>query len=542
MPPFSRAGRIATPPAASNTADQGRRQRGLARRFLGDRSGSVAMTFGLLVIPLTAFIGLAVDFGKAYSVNSHTQSALDGAALAAGRVAQVETTDIINKASAAATAYFNQGKPTNVVSSTIVFSPNADKTQFTVTATSWVRTPFLGVLNSLFNKGSQAGAPASCQGNYYGCVQLHTTSTAELKVGGNGGSNVEVSLMLDVTGSMCSPCTKIQAVQSAAKDLIDIVVWDDQSQFTSRIGLAPFAEAVNVGTTLAPLVRGAVTNNAQGSPQVLNCASMTNTATQPTNKWIKYPQATSNTCKDSGNGATPTVTWQISSKCVTERIGAQAYTDAPPTTAFVGKGYFGTNTDTSCGVANHTDAEVNSIQPLSSDKTMLKRRIDKLTTAGSTAGHLGTAWAWYLLSPKWNYLFPVASAAGPYSDLAALNSQGLPKLRKIAVLMTDGDYNINYCKGTEAKNSDQSPDIDCNSENGKSQAQATTLCTALKTAQSGGKIEVFTVGFQVSAAAKTFLTSCATDASHYYDATTEDALKAAFRDIALKISTLRLTN
>ena len=53
---------------------------------------------------------------------------------------------------------------------------------------------------------------------------------------------------------------------------------------------------------------------------------------------------------------------------------------------------------------------------------------------------------------------------------------------------------------------------------------------------------MFTVGFQVSSAAKTFLTSCATDASHYYDATTDVALQAAFRDIALKIATLRLTN
>ena len=171
------------------------------------------MTFGLLVIPLTAFIGLAVDFGKVYSVNSHTQSALDAAALAAGRVAQVETSDVINKASAAASAYFDQSKPTNVVKSTIEFSPNAQNTQFTVTATSWVRTPFLGVLNSLYHQGSQAGAPAGCQGNYFGCVPLKTTATAELKVGGNGGSNVEVSLMLDVTGSMCTPCTKIDAIQ-----------------------------------------------------------------------------------------------------------------------------------------------------------------------------------------------------------------------------------------------------------------------------------------------------------------------------------------
>jgi hypothetical protein len=97
----------------------------------------------------------------------------------------------------------------------------------------------------------------------------------------------------------------------------------------------------------------------------------------------------------------------------------------------------------------------------------------------------------------------------------------------------------------EAKNSDQSPDINCNSENGKSLAQAGSLCSALKSPLGSGnaaKIEVFTVGFQVSSSAKSFLQTCATDSSHYYDATSEDALKAAFRDIALKISTLRLTN
>ena len=133
---------------------------------------------------------------------------------------------------------------------------------------------------------------------------------------------------------------------------------------------------------------------------------------------------------------------------------------------------------------------------------------------------------------------PHGSAAGPYSDLTVTNSKGMPKLRKIAVLMTDGEYNINYCKGVEAKNSDQSPDINCNSENGKSLAQAGSLCTAIK----NSKIEVYTVGFQVNSTAKTFLTGCATDAAHYYDATSDVELQAAFRDIALKIATLRLTN
>ena len=513
--------------------------RGLLRRFGRDRSGSVAMMFGLVVIPLTAVVGLAVDFGRSYAVRLQTQSALDVASLAAGRVAQVETD--VSKASAAAEAYFNQAKPKNVVSSALQFSPNSLQTEFTVTATSWVRTPFLGVLGILFDKTSAGGAPGACQGNFFACAKIVTTATAELKAGGDGGSNIEVALMLDVTGSMCSPCTKIDALKSAAKDLIDIAIWSDQSQYTSKIALAPFAEAVNVGTTLAPLVRGTVTSNTSSTPQLFTTtAALSDTTNQPTAKWIRFTNAS----------ASGTKTWQISTKCVTERIGAEKYTDAAPSaTSYLGKAYFGSgDPNLSCGVANHTDPEVNTIKPLTNDKVVLKALVDKLETSGSTAGHLGTAWAWYLLSPNWNAVLQTVDAtavAGPYSDLTTLSAKGAPKLRKIAVLMTDGDYNINYCKGVEAKNSDQSPDIYCNSENGKALAQATSLCTALKNPLGTGnaaKIEVFTVGFQVSSASKTFLTNCATDASHFYDATTDDALKAAFRDIALKISTLRLTN
>ena len=77
---------------------------GILRRLRRDKAGSVGVIFGLVVIPLTAFMGLAVDFGRVYAVKSQTQSALDAAALAAGRVAQVEKTNTLSKASAAASA------------------------------------------------------------------------------------------------------------------------------------------------------------------------------------------------------------------------------------------------------------------------------------------------------------------------------------------------------------------------------------------------------------------------------------------------------
>ena len=178
----------------------------------------MAMLFSLLVIPLVALIGLAVDLGHVYKVTSHTQAALDTAALAAGRAAQLNSTTPVTSASAAATNYFNQAKPQDVVSSALQFSPNSNNTAFTVTATSWVKTPFLSVLNSISPKPGAAGAPAGCQTNGFGCVMVTSTATAALCpsatcTGASGGaSSVEIALMLDVTGSMCSPCTKIQAV------------------------------------------------------------------------------------------------------------------------------------------------------------------------------------------------------------------------------------------------------------------------------------------------------------------------------------------
>src|SRR4029453_216443 len=116
-------------------------------KFRRDQSGVVAQIFGIMLIPLTAMIGLAVDFCRVYAVNSSPQVSRDAAALAAGRVAQVESSDIVNKASAAATSYFDQTKPKNIVTSTLQFSPNSAQTAFTVTATSWVKTPFLGALD-----------------------------------------------------------------------------------------------------------------------------------------------------------------------------------------------------------------------------------------------------------------------------------------------------------------------------------------------------------------------------------------------------------
>ena len=57
-------------------------------------------------------------------------------------------------------------------------------------------------------------------------------------------------------------------------------------------------------------------------------------------------------------------------------------------------------------------------------------------------------------------------------------------------------------------------------------------------------ITVYAVGFDLGGnqTATTTLSGCATDSTKFYNTTTGDQLKQAFRDIALKINQLYLTH
>ena len=78
---------------------------GVVGRLAADRSGSVAMIFGFLVIPLCLGIGMAVDISRTRALRSSLQSAADNAALAA--VAMAATGAPTSDASAAGVAYWN---------------------------------------------------------------------------------------------------------------------------------------------------------------------------------------------------------------------------------------------------------------------------------------------------------------------------------------------------------------------------------------------------------------------------------------------------
>ena len=105
---------------------------------------------------------------------------------------------------------------------------------------------------------------------------------------------------------------------------------------------------------------------------------------------------------------------------------------------------------------------------LSSDQAALIEPIDGLTGKGSTGGALGTAFAWYMLSPNWISVWTGGNAgnADPYSHLTVTQSNGKPKLRKVAILMSDGVFNTR--RGWD--NQDQQDASD----------DAKAVCTAMK--------------------------------------------------------------
>lgn len=431
------------------------------------------MMFGLTIMIIFGVVGGAIDYGRWLNARQQTQHAIDAAVLAAGRVLQTSGGD---SASALETArmYYAQLKSQIMSADTINFELADEGSAIEAVGDAAVNTPFLSVI---------------------GIHQLpvYTAAKAVLAAGGNTETNIEVGLMLDVTGSMAG--SKIKDLKLAAKDLINIVVWDNQTEYTSKVAIAPFAPRVNVGEYISKLTG------------------------LPASK------------KFDGKNRKPI-------QCVTERTGSDAFTDAAPEEGKYLSAYKG-NTGTkaindssnySSSGSCSTPSSSESILPLTNNKTVLNAKIDSLSTDGGTAGQLGTAWAWYLVSPKWGDIWPAESKPAPYSDISTLSENGQPKLQKIVVLMSDGVYNTAAGK----QNGDYSSQAETISDN------AVSICTNMK----AEGIIVYSVGFALGGneLATSTLRNCATSEGHFYDTTTGDELRQAFRDIALKISTLRIAS
>lgn len=183
--------------------------------------------------------------------------------------------------------------------------------------------------------------------------------------------------------------------------------------------------------------------------------------------------------------------------CVSEREGGAAWNDDEPQ---VGK-WLGDKAS-SCPSS--------SVLPLTYDLNEFNTEIDKLSAGGWTAGHLGIAWAWYLISPEWDDIWPTASKPWAYDE---------PESVKAVILMTDGQFNTAYANGL-----------------GDSNAQSKKMCKKMR----DEGVIVYSVAFQAPNSAKNTLKNCAGDPDRFFDASNGQELLDAYQAIASQLSSLSL--
>ncbi|MHA7899766.1 MAG: vWA domain-containing protein [Henriciella sp.] len=219
--------------------------------------------------------------------------------------------------------------------------------------------------------------------------------------------------------------------------------------------------------------------------------------------------------------------YTLTSTCVWERDGVEKFTDAAPGVGaylahmqawFVEDedhrdgGYWRTGHPSRSG-SWYRGTECRNSEPvaLTNNRDTLNRHIESLTAGGGTAGHLGVAWSWYLVSEYWDGVFTGASAPMSYSE---------PDSSKVVILMTDGQFNAEIFP-----------------TQGSSDAQARALCDNMKATG----VKVYAVALQAPSAGKRVLSYCASGPEYFFEPDSAAELTDAYKKIATSISDLRIS-
>lgn len=207
------------------------RLRAGAKALLRDQRGNAFMLTAAAIVPVIGIVGSAVDIGRAYMTQLRLQQACDAGVLAGRRAMGPGTYGPDEEAEA--DKMFNFNFPTGRYGATdISFSSEADGTA-DVTGTASATLPT--ALMYIFGK-SQFNLSAAC--------------TAKLEI-----SNIDVMLVLDVTGSMewtneGDTQNKITGLKAAAKSFFTTLTSADIGNGQLRFGVVPYSTTVNVGQIL----------------------------------------------------------------------------------------------------------------------------------------------------------------------------------------------------------------------------------------------------------------------------------------------------
>tara|TARA_R110000751_G_scaffold107645_8_gene203949 strand:- start:31551 stop:33047 length:1497 start_codon:yes stop_codon:yes gene_type:complete len=487
------------------------------KKFQSDRSGNFAITFALSSVAIFLSVGLAVDYSQSIGNRTRVTNALDSATLATARALSIG--DVRERD---AEDYLK-----------VIFASNLG-----IDSLEDLNKSKFRVENININKTNQTVTASASYDQQMMFMPIGSEEThlavAGISAASYGQSEIEVAMVLDVTGSMAG--SRIRALKEAAQLGVEqlLAVNTDEDEYV-RVSLVPYSDSVNAGPLakyVYPDYNEAKSNAPVYDPDLYSdtgigydvepfqedleeCETTRKKQGRGKNKqWV-----TTTTCdlpddyvgKD--NGASE-------DDCATDRKAPKSgtsyqYTDANPSYGMISR-------DSRLSKNACTNSE---IVLLTSNESKLKNAISNLSTGGCTGGHMGLQWAWYTISHRWADFVPASSAPGNRDENADLT--------KFIILMTDGEFNKAYA-GTDSQ------DTGCN-QSSLSETHTDYLCDAIK----AQKIKIFTVGFQTSRSAENLLKSCATpdegQLTYHYEPDTTAELEQTYEDIANTIRSLRLT-
>jgi Flp pilus assembly protein TadG len=187
------------------------------------------MIFALLLAPIILICGAAIDIARHEVLRIELQDGLDRGVLAAASLTQTRDTELTLK------QYLKNLNYINDVAIVYQSTVSLNSRKITATATYPMKTAFLSLIgiNSI-NVGARSVAEEAKQ-------------------------NIELSMMLDMSGSMIEN-NRIGKLKIAAKSFVDSILTKDTKDYTT-ISIVPYAGDVNVGQAVFDALGGVRTQN-----------------------------------------------------------------------------------------------------------------------------------------------------------------------------------------------------------------------------------------------------------------------------------------
>ncbi len=354
------------------------------KRFWAAQDGSLTILALTLFLLMVMMGGLAVDLMRYEQTRTTLQNTLDRATLASAALTQT-----LNPKSVVADYFTKAGMDKYLKSVTV--SEGMNFRNVTADAAAATDPYFLHLIGQ--TKMDALGH-----------------SMAEQRV-----TNVEIMLVLDVSGSMLSN-SRLVNLKIAATEFVDTVLSSDAEHKIS-IGIVPFNGQVNIGPDLRAKYTGLTDDPGAANVQCVDMpASVYNATALPTNTAMSMTAHA-----DTYSGTNQTNAWV-------------AYTD---TNYAIGYNATSNNGNVWC-----PPIAANIIRLPSETIATLQSQINGLAAVGATSINAGLKWGLALMDPSAATMYTQLIATGKMAGTLSGRPFSFtdPEAMKVIVLMTDGEH------------------------------------------------------------------------------------------------------